>query len=90
MENECLSKNDIPSIQDEIKNEKEKKEKIKGNSKKEEGKIVIDDPVVKITFRRMLAYFIIYSFLGFVIETLFGMVTAEEVAYLDHIVAYMV
>lgn len=75
MENECLSKNAIPSIQDEIKNETEKKEKIKGNSKKEKGKIVIDDPVVKITFGRMLAYFIIYSFLGFVIETLFGMVT---------------
>ena len=27
MENECLSKNAIPSIQDEIKNEAEKKEK---------------------------------------------------------------
>ncbi len=75
MENECLAKNAIPSIQDEIKNDAEKKEKIKGNSKKEEGKIVIEDPVVKITFRRMLAYFIVYSFLGFVIETLFGMVT---------------
>ena len=52
MENECLVKNAIPSIQDEIKNEAEKKEKIKGNFKKEEGKIVIEDPVVKITFRQ--------------------------------------
>lgn len=54
---------------DEIKLEEEKiKEKI-------QSKIVIEDPVVKITFKRILAYFIIYSFLGFIIETIFGMLT---------------
>ena len=53
---------------DEIKLE----EKIK---EKRQRKIVIEDPVVKITFKRILAYFIIYSFLGFIIETIFGMLT---------------
>lgn len=53
---------------DEIKLEEKIKEKI-------QSKIVIEDPVVKITFKRILAYFIIYSFLGFIIETIFGMLT---------------
>lgn len=53
---------------DEIKLEEKIKEKI-------QSKIVIEDPVVKITFKRILAYFIIYSFLGFIIETIFGMFT---------------
>lgn len=53
---------------DEIKLEEKIKEKI-------QSKIVIEDPVVKITFKRILAYFIIYSFLGFIIETIFGMIT---------------
>ena len=53
---------------DEIKLEEKIKEKI-------QRKIVIEDPVVKITFKRILAYFIIYSFLGFIIETIFGMLT---------------
>ncbi|CCZ17610.1 putative membrane protein [Clostridium sp. CAG:780] len=53
---------------DEIKLEEKIKEKI-------QNKIVIEDPVVKITFKRILAYFIIYSFLGFIIETIFGMLT---------------
>ena len=53
---------------DEIKLEEIIKEKI-------QSKIVIEDPVVKITFKRILAYFIIYSFLGFIIETIFGMLT---------------
>lgn len=30
-------------------------------------KFVIEEPVVKITFKRLLAYFIIYSFLGFIV-----------------------
>lgn len=33
------------------------------------------EPEVKITFKRVLMYFIIYSFLGFVVETIFGMLT---------------
>ena len=53
---------------DEIKLEEKIKEKI-------QSKIVIEDPAVKITFKRILAYFIIYSFLGFIIETIFGMLT---------------
>ena len=53
---------------DEIKLKEKIKEKI-------QSKIVIEDPVVKITFKRILAYFIIYSFLGFIIETIFGMLT---------------
>lgn len=53
---------------DEMKLEEKIKEKI-------QSKIVIEDPVVKITFKRILAYFIIYSFLGFIIETIFGMLT---------------
>lgn len=53
---------------DEIKLEEKIKEKI-------QSKIVIEDPVVKITFKTILAYFIIYSFLGFIIETIFGMLT---------------
>lgn len=53
---------------DEIKLEEKIKEKI-------QSKIVIEDPVVKITFKRILAYFIIYSFLGFIIETIFGIFT---------------
>lgn len=53
---------------DEIKLEEKIKERI-------QSKIVIEDPVVKITFKRILAYFIIYSFLGFIIETIFGMLT---------------
>ena len=53
---------------DEIKLEEKIKEKI-------QSKLVIEDPVVKITFKSILAYFIIYSFLGFIIETIFGMLT---------------
>ena len=30
---------------------------------------------IKITFKRVLAYFVIYSFLGFIVETIFGMLT---------------
>lgn len=57
----------------------EKKIKIKENLQKQKEKIqsriVVEDPIVKITFKRILAYFIIYSFLGFIIETIFGMLT---------------
>lgn len=42
---------------------------------KVEEKWHIEDPDVKITFRRVLAYFIIYSFLGFVVETIYGIMT---------------
>lgn len=50
----------------------EKKIEIK---RKIQDKIIIEDPVVKITFKRLLAYFIIYSFLGFIVETIFGILT---------------
>lgn len=65
---------------DEAKIEEEKiKIKIKENLQKQKEKIqsriVVEDPIVKITFKRILAYFIIYSFLGFIIETIFGMLT---------------
>lgn len=61
---------------DEIKLEEEKiKENLQKQKEKIQSKIVIEDPVVKITFKRILAYFIIYSFLGFIIETIFGMFT---------------
>lgn len=57
----------------------EEKIKIKENLQKQKEKIqsriVVEDPIVKITFKRILAYFIIYSFLGFIIETIFGMLT---------------
>lgn len=57
----------------------EEKTKIKENLQKQkekiQSKIIIEDPIVKITFKRVLAYFIIYSFLGFIIETIFGMLT---------------
>lgn len=57
----------------------EEKTKIKENLHKQkekiQSKIIIEDPIVKITFKRVLAYFIIYSFLGFIIETIFGMLT---------------
>ena len=35
----------------------------------------IEEPVVKITFKRLLAYFAVYSFLGFIVETIFGILT---------------
>lgn len=61
---------------DEIKLEEEKiKENLQKQKEKIQSKIVIEDPVVKITFKRILDYFIIYSFLGFIIETIFGMLT---------------
>ena len=53
---------------DEIKLEEKIKEKIQSkNSNRRSSR--------KITFKRILAYFIIYSFLGFIIETIFGMLT---------------
>ena len=58
----------------EIVLEKEtEKETIKKEKKKR--KWHVEDPDVKITFMRLLAYFVIYSFLGFVVETIFGMLT---------------
>ena len=57
---------------EEIKKTVEIKRKIQD---KIQDKIIIEDPVVKITFKRLLAYFIIYSFLGFIVETIFGMLT---------------
>ena len=55
-------------LEKETKNETKKKEKKKR-------KWHVEDPDVKITFMRLLAYFVIYSFLGFVVETIFGMLT---------------
>ena len=58
----------------EIVLEKEtEKETIKKEKKKR--KWHVEDPDVKITFMRLLAYFVIYSVLGFVVETIFGMLT---------------
>lgn len=54
--------------------EPDKKSKIEENKQKAR-KWHIEDPVVKITFKRILAYFIIYSFLGFIVETIYGMLT---------------
>lgn len=51
--------------------EKENKDK----SSELEERVVIKEPEVKITFKRMLAYFAIYSFLGFIVETIFGVLT---------------
>lgn len=48
---------------------------IKVENDKIQDKIIIADPVVKITFKRELAYFVIYSFLGFIVETIFGILT---------------
>lgn len=65
---------------DEIKLEEEKiKENLQKQKEKIQSKIVIEDPDVKITFKRILAYFIIYSFLGFIIETIFGMLTKRVI-----------
>lgn len=61
-----------------VKIEKEKskiKENLQKQKEKIQSRIVVEDPIVKITFKRILAYFIIYSFLGFIIETIFGMLT---------------
>lgn len=55
-------------LEKETENETLKKEKKKR-------KWHVEDPDVKITFMRLLAYFVIYSFLGFVVETIFGMLT---------------
>ncbi len=63
---------------DEAKIEDEKikiKENLQKKKEKIQSRIVVEDPIVKITFKRILAYFIIYSFLGFIIETIFGMLT---------------
>ena len=63
---------------DEAKIEEEKikiKENLQKQKEKIQSRIVVEDPIVKITFKRILAYFIIYSFLGFIIETIFGMLT---------------
>ena len=63
---------------DEAKIEEEKikiKESLQKQKEKIQSRIVVEDPIVKITFKRILAYFIIYSFLGFIIETIFGMLT---------------
>ena len=48
---------------------------IKVENDKIQDKTIIEDPVVKITFKRELAYFVIYSFLGFIVETIFGILT---------------
>lgn len=63
---------DTNTLEKDIKKVEEKNKKIK---RKIQDKIIIQDPVVKITFKRLLAYFIIYSFLGFIVETIFGILT---------------
>ena len=35
----------------------------------------IEEQVVKITFKILLAYFDVYRFLGFIVETIFGILT---------------
>lgn len=66
MSEETVVKKDIPK---EVENLDVK------TNKKNKKKWHIEDPDVKITFKRILAYFIIYSFLGFIVETIFGMLT---------------
>ena len=66
MSEETVVKKDIP---------KEAQNLDVKTNKKNQKKWHIEDPDVKITFKRILAYFIIYSFLGFIVETIFGMLT---------------
>lgn len=66
MSEETVVKKDIPK---EVENLDVK------TNKKNKKKWHIEDPDIKITFKRILAYFIIYSFLGFIVETIFGMLT---------------
>ena len=66
MSEETVVKKDIPKEAENLDVKKNKKNKRKWH---------IEDPDVKITFKRILAYFIIYSFLGFIVETIFGMLT---------------
>ena len=55
---------------DEIKLEEEKiKENLQKQKEKIQSKIVIEDPVVKITFKRILAYFIIITVLFQTMQT---------------------
>lgn len=65
-------------VEQETINEQEV-QKVNSNTNKEKNKKTkkwhIEDLDVKITFKRVLAYFIIYSFLGFVVETIYGMLT---------------
>ena len=66
MSEETVVKKDIPTEAENLDVKTNKKNKKKWH---------IEDPNVKITFKRILAYFIIYSFLGFIVETIFGMLT---------------
>lgn len=66
MSEETVVKKDIPKEAENLDVKTNKKNKRKWH---------IEDPDVKITFKRILAYFIIYSFLGFIVETIFGMLT---------------
>ena len=66
MSEETVVKKDIPKEAENLNVKTNKKNKKKWH---------IEDPDVKITFKRILAYFIIYSFLGFIVETIFGMLT---------------
>ena len=66
MSEETVVKKDIPKEAENLDVKTNKKNKKKWH---------IEDPDVKITFKRILAYFIIYSFLGFIVETIFGMLT---------------
>lgn len=62
-------------IEDEDIVKEEKNIKANKKEKKTIEKYKIEEPEVKITFKRILMYFIIYSFLGFIVETIFGMLT---------------
>ena len=66
MSEETVVKKDIPKEAENLDVKTNKKNKRKWH---------IEDPDVKITFKRILAYFIIYSFFGFIVETIFGMLT---------------
>lgn len=66
MSEETVVKKDIPKEAENLDVKTNKRNKKKWH---------IEDPDVKITFKRILAYFIIYSFLGFIVETIFGMLT---------------
>lgn len=71
IEKEVIDKNIIKEIDEpHIKDNNSEK-----NKKKKHKLWQIEEQNIKINIRRILAYFIIYSFLGFVIETIFGILT---------------
>ena len=69
------------------------KEKIVEDVKlREDKKIKKKFTIMGISIWRLLTYFIIYSIVGFIIETAFGFITKgviERAFYMDHFVQFM-